>query len=334
MLAAPKHMRRPLAAALVGGAITIALVVAVGHGDVDRMTYGDGLFYQYVASHMDVQSSDLNPTVAARGPAFRYGRIGLPAAIWLLSAGNPRAMPYIQPLIMVLAGAAIAAMATELVPAIGLGAAVLPFLALGLSLSLSGGYAEPVAAAFAMGACLLALRRRWSLAALALSITMLTRETAAVFLIGLGLWALFRRELRGSLILSLSVIPVVAWHLAVAARFGHLPLADPYLKTHEVGLSAIPFSAFAKAFVDFPIGVAATASLHLIFACVAVACVRRSALGAIAAATAAQIVFLPLLTWHYLGDAFRTFSFLELMTILAVAAWWKADGAVPAQMQT
>jgi hypothetical protein len=326
-------MKRPLAAALVGGAITLALVVAVGHGDVDQMTYGDGLFYQYVASHMDAQSADLNPKVAARGPAFRYGRIGLPAAIWLLSAGKPGAMPYVQPVIMILAGAAIAAMATELVPAMGLGAAVLPFLALGLSLSLSGGYAEPVAAAFAMAACLLALRRRWALAAVALSLTMLTRETAVVFLLGLALWTLSGRERRGFLILSLSVIPVVAWHLAVAARFGHLPLADPYLKTKEVGLSAIPFSSFAKAFVDFPAGVVATAALHLILAAVAVACVRRSALGATAAATAAQIVFLPLLTWHYLGDAFRTFTFLELMTILAVAAWWKADGAVPDELQ-
>jgi len=285
-----------------------------------------------VASHVDVHSADLNPKVAARGPAFRYGRIGLPALVWLLSGGRPGAMPYVQPMIMVLAGAAIAAMATELVPTVGLGAAVLPFLALGLSLSLSGGYAEPVAAVFGMAACLLALRRRWVLAAVALSLTMLTRETAVVFLLGLALWTLFKRERGGLAILCLSVIPVAAWHLAVAARFGHLPLADPYLKTHEVGLSAIPFSSFAKAFVDFPAGVAATASLHLILACLAVVCVRRSVLGAIAAATAAQIVFLPLLTWHYLGDAFRTFTFLELMTILALAAWWKgSDGAVSSE---
>jgi hypothetical protein len=310
-------------AAIVGAIITFALIVAVGHGDIDRMTYGDGRFYQYVAQHMTARPSELAPVVAERGPAFRYGRIGLPAVIWVLSVGRRNAMRYVQPLIMVLAGAAIAAMTAELVPGIGMWTGVLPFLALGLSLSLSGGYAEPLAAAFGMAACLLVLRHRWAFAAVFLSLAMLTRETAVVFLVGFALWALFERRGRGVLILGLSVVPVIAWHLAVAARFGSLPLADPYLKTKEVGLSAIPFASFTKAFVDFPAGVIATAVLHLILAILAIACIRRSALGAAAAATALQIVFLPLLTWHYLGDAFRTFTFLELMTILAVTASWR-----------
>ncbi len=254
-------MNKRLAAALLGAGLTLILIVAVGHGDVERMTYGDGLFYRYVAQHLDASPAELDPLVAARGPAMRYGRIVLPAATWVLSAGQPSAMRYVQPSIMVISGAAIAAMASEFLPGFGLGAAMLPFFALGLSLSLSGGYAEPVAAAFGMGACLCVRGRRWGPAAVLLALAMLTRESAFVFLL------------------------------------------------------------IGKALFDFPVGVVFVAGLHLILAARAIAWWRRSLLGAVAAGTAFQIVFFPLLTWHYLGDAFRTFTFLELMTILALAAW-------------
>jgi len=292
------------------------------------MTYGDGLFYRYVALHMTATPATLDEIIATRGPAMRYGRITLPAAMWLFSGGRPEAMRYVQPAIMVVAGAAIAAMATDLLPGLGIGAALLPFFALGLSLSLSGGYAEPVAAAFGMAAVLAARRRRWVVAALCLALAMLTRESAFVFLLGLGLWGLRKREWRGFQLLALSVIPVVAWHLVVAARFGHLPLWDPYTKV--IGLRALPFTSIGKALFDFPAGVVVIAALHLGLATLAIACWRRSALGGVAAGAAFQIVFFPLLTWHYLGDAFRTFTFLELMTILALAGWWKrADIPAP-----
>jgi hypothetical protein len=320
--------RTRLAGALMGGVLALALILAVSHGNVDRMTYGDGEFYRYVAEHMDARPANLDPLVAARGPAMRYGRITLPAAIWIFSAGEPEAMRYVQPAVMVIAGAAIAAMTTELLPGLGLGAALLPFFALGLSLSLSGGYAEPVAAAFGLAAILAARRRRWIAAAACLALAMLTRESAFVFLLGLGLWGLTKREWRGLVILGVSAVPVVAWHLVVAARFGHLPLWDPYTK--EIGLRAAPFTSVGKALMDFPANVVLVAALHLGLAVVAITFWRRSALGAVTAGTAFQIVFFPLLTWHYLGDAFRTFTFLELMTILALAAWWKrADIAEP-----
>src|SRR6266571_4920848 len=106
--ASPEHasegsdrVNRHLAAALLGGGLTVVLIVAVAHGHVDRMTYGDGYLHRYVALHLNAKPAALDPLVVADGPALRYGRIGLPAAIWILSGGRASVMRYVQPGIMV-----------------------------------------------------------------------------------------------------------------------------------------------------------------------------------------------------------------------------------------
>ena len=314
--------RSPLiAAACLGAAFAAVMILAYGGGRVSKMTSGDGLFYRYVASHLDAGKSDLAPIVAARGPSLRYGRIALPAMIWILSAGRPGAMPYAQPIIMIFAAAAIAAAARKLFPDRGPLVAVGPFLAIGLTLAIAGGYTEAVAVAFASWAVVAAKEERWVASSVLVALTLLARENAAVVLLGLGSWCAYQKRWRPLTILACSVIPVAIWHAMVAARFGHLPLADPYLWS-GAQTARIPFVSLVRGFYDFSAGATLAAAAHLAVGVVAVRLLvrERSILTFLAASAALQLAAVPLLNWQYAGDTFRLFSFLEVFTVLAVAS--------------
>lgn len=321
--AVPARMQRSplLASAVVGMTFATVVILAYSGGKVSEMTSGDGLFYRYVAAHLDIAEADLDPIVAARGPSLRYGRITLPVMIWLFSAGEPGAMPYAQPAIMIVAAGAIAAAARRLFPERTPLVSLVPFLALGLTLSVGGGYTETAAVAFVMWAVVAVRAERWVTASVLLALGMLARENAVVILIGLGLWFAWKRRWAPLAILACSILPVVAWHLVVAARFGHLPLADPYLWA-GAQTTRIPFVSLAKGLVDFSAAATFTAAIHLALwlVALALAVTRRTMLALIAATAGLQLMAVPLLNWQYAGDAFRLFSFLEVFAILALTA--------------
>lgn len=311
--------RRIVAAGLLGFFFSTLVIITYARGDVDRMTSGDGLFYRYVAAHIDDGKSELDPIVAARGPALRYGRVGLPTLIWLLSGGRDDLMRYSQPLIMALAGGATAAAAATLLSRGGLLVALTPFLAVGMTLAVAGGYTEALAVAFLLWAAVAAFSERWIAASVLLALAMLSRENTVVILLGLAALCASKRRWRELGVLGCSVIPVAVWHAVVAVRFGHLPLADPYLWA-GASTSKLPFSSLVRGFTDFGADAAITAAIHVSLWILAFVAARRSNLGWLAAAAGLQLMFVPLLNWQYLGDTFRLFSFLEVFTLLAVVA--------------
>ena len=283
------------------------------------MTFGDGRFYLYVASHLDATPADLNPTVAARGPALRYGRIGLPALVWVLSAGRPSVMPYAQPVAMILSGAAIAGATVLLLDRLPIRVAVIPFLAMGLSLSITGGFVEPLAAAACLWAIVLARRQRWATAAVALAAAVLTRESSVVIVAGLASWALIRRDRRGAAIVLASLLPVLAWHALVRTRFGIWPALDPYLAS-GADLNRVPFKSIVSALTGGSWTVRFIAGGHLALGLWCATQWRTSTLGSSAAAASLQVAIVPALTWSFVGDTLRTFALLELMAVLLVAS--------------
>lgn len=282
------------------------------------MVFGDGVVAQYVAAHISAGPNEVDPLVVGIGTSLRYGRIGLPASIWLASAGQPEAMPYAQPAVIVFAVGAASAAVSVLLPEAGPIGALLPFAAVGLLLSMLGGYAEVLAAAASLWATVFALRGRWFPAVLVLSAAMLTRENAGAVLLGLLAWTLMQRRFRGALILTSSLIPVAAWHTIVALRYGHLPFLDPYLRvtTDTIGL---PFVSVWQSLTQVPFKSAAIAGIHAMLAVVAFALWRSSSLGTIASASALQVLWAAPFAWHFIGDAMRVSMFLELFTMLALA---------------
>jgi hypothetical protein len=161
-------------------------------------------------------------------------------------------------------------------------------------------------------------RSQWLPASAALTAAVLTRETAVVVALGLIVWAVAKGHRRGAVVLALSIVPVVAWHAIVRARFGSWPMLDPYLAT--TGVQPIPFVSISKAIVQEAWAARLTALAHLALAVPLIARWRRSALDAAAAGAALQVASVPPLTWSYLGDAYRTFALMELMALLVLGA--------------
>jgi hypothetical protein len=227
-------------------------------------------------------------------------------------------MPYVQPIVMVLAAAAIAAAASQMIERLAVKAALVPFLGVGLTLAIAGGYGEPVAAAAGAWAIVLCAKGRWGAGAVLLAVAMLGRENAAVFLVGLFAWALAERNVKAAVTLACSILPVIAWHAVLRARFGSWPALDPYFA--QAGARDLPLESIVSAIRAGSWAVKATAVAHLGMAAALLGRWRASPFAAAAAGTALQVAITPALTWSYLGDAFRIFAFLDMMAVLSVAA--------------
>lgn len=308
---------REIALAGLAGAFFAALIILISsQASVDHMTFGDGRLHRAVAMDLDANDPEIQATIGGSGPALRYGRIALPATLWALSGGDRDAMRYVQPAIMVLCAAAIAMAARTLIPKGPSMTALAPFLAVGLAVSVAGGFSEPLSVALALVAIVLVRRERYVPAAAAFAVAMLARENAGAVLIGVSAWEFFHGRRRGAAILWLSVVPVIAWHLVVAEKFGHLPLRDPWLI--DTGALGTPLFNTWRSLTSVDAGGIVLILVHLALVVVALRLWRTSILGAAAAASALPILTVGPFTWQYLGDAVRLSAFLEVLVVLGL----------------
>jgi len=300
----------------IGVLTGVVIVMVASRGHVDRMTFGDGVFVRYVAEHPGASISSVPTWVAQHGPAARYGRILLPILLRVFSWGSPSAMRFVQPVILVLAAGATAAAATQLLPALATPVAgVVAFAAAGFSLSLAGGFADPVSIALFLWAVVACERNRWIEASLLIGAAMLTRESLVFGLGGIVLWLLIGRKMKSAVVLGASLIPVVAWQFVVSRRFGHLPVADPYYS--HAGFER--FGALSVVFSSNGLPTKSIAALHIGSAIVALTRWKRSLLWCVAAVAGLQLGRMTFLTWSYQGDAMRVLAPFEIAFVLAMA---------------
>lgn len=316
-------MRQAALSALLGALVAVLILWSHSKGDINRTAYGDGLIYRYVAGHLDQPRAAVDPVVSSRGTSLRYGRIGLPGAIWLLSAGRASAMPWAQAGLMVFS-AAVASAAMSLLLPIGLLAALLPFLAPGFPEALSGGFADGFAAALCVFAVLLCVRERWLWAAIVMAIAILSRENAAIILLGLGAWGLLKRD-RRAVLLALSLVPTMIWYGIIAERYGHIPVLDPYLRvtTQTVGP---PFLALLRS-IAHPASLEAeiVLCLHILAAGVGIVLGRRTIFGLLVAASSLQLLISGPFAWQLIGEATRTAVILQMFVVASLGAWVARD---------
>lgn len=301
---------------LIGAVVAGVLIVSASGGDVDRMTFGDGVFFRYISEHLTTPLEDVDPFVVSRGASYRYGRIGLPALMWASAAGRHEAIRWVQPILMVIAAGFAAAAAGVLFPRFGPAAALIPFAAIGFTLSLPGGFPEPVSVAFLLWAVVCVQKQRWWPAAVLFAIAMLTRETVALPMIGVLIWVAIRHGRRPALVLATSVLPTVAWHLFVSARYGHLPLLDPW--NARQGGSVVPLRGIWQALSEESTATAMLIVVHIAIGIAGILVARSSVVGAAAAASAVQLLWVPRLTFDFPGDTVRVFIYIEIFVVLAL----------------
>ena len=322
-------MRQAALSALVGALVAVLILWSHSKGDINRTAYGDGLIYRYVASHLDEPRADVDPVVSSRGTSLRYGRLGLPGAIWLLSAGRASAMPWAQAGLMVLSAAIACAAMSRLIP-LGPLAAMLPFLAPGFPEALSGGFADAFAAALCILAALLTVRRRWMWATIVMAIAILSRENAAIVLLAPAAWGIVKRDRRAGL-LALSLVPTMIWYGIIASRYGHIPVLDPYLRTTTQTVGP-PFVALYRSLAHpASVGAEIVLCVHIVAAVIGIVCGRRSILGLLVAATSLQLLISGPFAWQLLGEATRTAVLLQVFVVGAIAAW-VARGSLPSDL--
>jgi hypothetical protein len=305
-------------AGLLGAGIAAVAILANSGGNVYKMTLSDGVISRYIAAHMNADPDDVHPVVTKRGTSLRYGRIGLSAVIWLFSAGRAAAMPYVQPVIMVLCAGAVSAAVALLFERAPPMFHLAPFAAIGYLLSVVGGFQDALAIALSAWAVVAALRERWWWAAGLLAAALLTRENAGAVLVGLVVWGASRRRWRAVLILASSLLPVAAWYLYVRSRYGYFPLLDPYLRVKTSTIRP-PFVAVWEALTRAaPDGVVLVV-IHLVLACLAAYLFvrHRTALATIAAAAALQVMMAGAFAYRFIGEAARACAPLQLFVLLA-----------------
>ena len=169
-------------------------------------------------------------TVAALGDpgeaAYRYGRIGMPFAAWLLALGHPAAVTWSLVGLHHAAFIALPLLSTTLLeqygaPAIG-GAVVLAIP--GLLAIYDRPYAEVVLVALLLATVLAVTTRRvrWAWCLLALAI--LTKETAAIAIAPMVWYSLRNRRPREAAAWCSALVPYLAWACWVRIRVGDFPV--------------------------------------------------------------------------------------------------------------
>jgi hypothetical protein len=169
-----------------------------------------------------------DPEAFLDAPAYRYARILYPLLAWMLSLGQPAAIPWALLAVNLLAvlGGTIACV--DLLRRFGasrwfaLGYAFSPPILIGVTAML----AEPLSMALVVTGVALAVRcRHWS-AGIVLALSVLAREPGILVPIGFGLYALARRDWRRSGAYLLPLAAPLGWHLWILVRLGSLPSAQ------------------------------------------------------------------------------------------------------------
>ena len=176
-------------------------------------------------------------------PAVRVQRIGYPLAVAMLSLGQERVLPYAMIAANLLAIAAGTALFARLLRRRNLSPwwSLLFALHPGMILEIQMDLALPMAMAFTAGAWLCWEERRlWAASAL-LAMALLTRESAVLFVIPLVAAELLAKRGRGAAILSLSVVPFLAWQIVLRLWLGAGGMAA------SAGQFGIPGAGMAEA---------------------------------------------------------------------------------------
>jgi hypothetical protein len=179
-----------------------------------------------------------------QGVAYRYGRVLLPLAGWLLALGRSTRVPWTLAAVYVASFACWIAVAAEHLrrcgrkPTLAWWILACPFVPLWLFAAPTV-VAEPMAGALVLVAYLFDRDGRSGAARVAAAAAILTRETMAVAFLPL-VWRAWRKEGRVGLARWMTAgVPYAVWAFWVRVRVGHFPFLDPASNRRDA--FALPF---------------------------------------------------------------------------------------------
>ena len=188
-------------------------------GDISQLVVlggYDGQYY-YRLALAPFSTAPVVGSVRFDYPAYRQQRIGYPLLVHVLSAGNPRAVLWLLPIVNCAAIIAIGWSGLRLAPDGGALAALWP----GFLMSLARDLAEPLEVALLFAAIVLSASRKPWLCTLALACAALTRETALIAAVVFVVLGIRYRDFRFVAGLT-SVGAFAIWKCVVFAMW-HLP---------------------------------------------------------------------------------------------------------------
>jgi hypothetical protein len=209
------------------GVALVVITIPLLHAHGTAWFFREGDAYLYRATALDPFGTGKSFVAVGRTLEipYRYGRIGLPFASWLLSAGRPRLVPWWLIVIHLAAIAAIPGLAAALLDSYGapaLGGAV-ALASPGLLLIHDYVYAEPLLIALVLFGFNLEARNRPRAALGVLAYAVLVKEIAALALIPLVWRALRRRDLWSAAAGASALVPYAAWSVWLRFRVGEFP---------------------------------------------------------------------------------------------------------------
>ncbi|MBL8093711.1 MAG: hypothetical protein JNL73_06045 [Anaerolineales bacterium] len=176
----------------------------------------DGQFVYYIARYGLDSLSHLD------NPAYRLQRIGYPLAVWALSAGQPALMPWVMIAINLAAIVVTTRLLSVWLSSQGLSAwySLLYAGYVGTFMAFSRDLTEPLAFALVAAGILAWLRRRVGWAVVWLACAALTKEITLLVVFGIVAVEILERHFRTAVVVSLAVVPLALWELALYALTG------------------------------------------------------------------------------------------------------------------
>jgi hypothetical protein len=301
--------------------VVLTAMTLIRQGQHPFFTAGDSRFFLVTARDLFGTGDGIARLGHATAIPYRYGRMGLPFAGWLLAFGRPGLVGGTLIAVNVAALTAIPGLAALLLDDNGAPpAAAAAVIALPSFLLLYGNVeSEPLVIALLLLACLLDGRGHFRAALLVLAYAILVKEIAVLALVPL-VWRAVRHRDRSAVAMCVTAcMPYTAWCVWVRLRIGTFPFLahDP----SRTGALSLPFVGIHHALVHLPFegGVilgttAATIAVGAAGAWVA----RRTQIGVLAAIFTFLAVCLGPFAMRFVGETLRVLLVPQVFGVLAL----------------
>ncbi|RJP75158.1 MAG: hypothetical protein C4532_01030 [Candidatus Abyssobacteria bacterium SURF_17] len=179
----------------------------------------DGQFYYYAVKGF------LMKEPVAPNP-FRVQRILYPLVAYVLALGRPQLLPFTMLAVNIMAIAASAVFLWMMIRDLAVGPSLLLFYSLNIGFLIAVFYdvATPLCIGLvAVAAYFYSREMLWPASAL-LGLSLLAQENGLIAVAALAAWLMGKKNIRGALIISASLLPWALWQVLLLKRFGQLPM--------------------------------------------------------------------------------------------------------------